>query len=127
MARVWDVRTGQPVSDPLPHEGGVHSAQFSPDGYWVVTACDDGSARLWEVKPPSLPVPTWFLDWAEARVGRRFAPGGGTEAVPVADQRRRREQVRSRTDTGFFTRLAQWVEADPTTRAISPNDAVTMP
>ncbi len=126
-ARVWDASTGQPVTGPLQHAGEVHSAQFSPDGSRVLTASWDGTARVWDVRPPSLPVPGWFLDWAEARVGRRFAAADGTEAISFAEQERQREQVRSRTDTNFFTRLAQWVEADPTTRTLSPNAVVTMP
>jgi len=125
-ARVWDARTGQPVTDPLRHEGPVRSATFSPDGLWVLTASADGTARVWEVPPAGLTVPAWFLDWAEARVGRRFDEQDTTAEIPFAEQRRRREQIQSRTDTSYFTRLAQWVEADPSARAISPNAALTM-
>lgn len=32
---------------PLRHAGAFHSAQFSPEGKRVVTASDDGTARLW--------------------------------------------------------------------------------
>ena len=30
------------------HEGPVNSAVFSPDGAKVVTASEDGTARLWD-------------------------------------------------------------------------------
>lgn len=119
--RVWHARTGQPVSEPLRHAGAVHAAGFSPDGLRVVTACTDHTARLWDVTPPPLPVPDWFLDWAEVRVGRHFAARDGTEGVPFAEQQSQRERVRSRTDTGFYTRLAQWVETDPASRSSSPH------
>jgi WD40 repeat protein len=36
------------VGEPLRHGDTVSSAQFSPDGQWVVTASDDETARVWE-------------------------------------------------------------------------------
>jgi WD40 repeat protein len=56
-ARCWDSHTGEPVSPPLKHRGGVHRAAFSADGRRLVTACyadgwaADGSsyAQVWEV------------------------------------------------------------------------------
>src|SRR5262245_66419198 len=37
-ARLWDAASGKPVGEPMPHEGWVRSAQFSPDGQRLVTA-----------------------------------------------------------------------------------------
>src|SRR5262249_44945478 len=47
-ARVWDARTGLPVSPSLVHIKGVHCASFSPDSRLVATASEDGSARVWD-------------------------------------------------------------------------------
>jgi WD40 repeat protein len=33
----------------LGHQAPVNSASFSPDGQQVVTASDDGTARLWDI------------------------------------------------------------------------------
>jgi WD40 repeat protein len=36
------------VGQTMQHEGAVTSAQFSPDGRWVVTASKDYTARVWD-------------------------------------------------------------------------------
>ena len=50
-ARVWDAKTGKPVTEQLKHEEGVNSAVFSPDGKYIVTASRDNTARVWEFIP----------------------------------------------------------------------------
>ena len=47
-ARVWDAATGKALSEPMKHDGGVFSAQFSADGQRVVTASRDKTARVWD-------------------------------------------------------------------------------
>jgi dipeptidyl aminopeptidase/acylaminoacyl peptidase len=46
--RLWDASSGKPIGQPMKHEEGVYSAQFSPDGQRVVTASEDETARLWD-------------------------------------------------------------------------------
>jgi hypothetical protein len=47
-ARLWDARTGQPLSDLLRHRERVPWGAFSPDGHSVVTASRDKTARVWD-------------------------------------------------------------------------------
>ncbi|MHC5024991.1 MAG: outer membrane protein assembly factor BamB family protein, partial [Planctomycetota bacterium] len=35
--QIWDVETGSPVGEPLPHDGDVHEAEFSSDGKHLLT------------------------------------------------------------------------------------------
>ena len=47
-ARVWDVSSGQPVTEPLRHQAELEGAEFSPDGQRVVTASKDKTAVIWD-------------------------------------------------------------------------------
>ena len=47
-ARIWDGRTGQPLTGPMLHGSGVSMVRFSADGRQVVTACNDGAATVWD-------------------------------------------------------------------------------
>ena len=52
-ARVWDVQSSQPLTEPLKHADTVMSAQFSPDGKRIVTASYDKTARVWDEERPA--------------------------------------------------------------------------
>jgi WD40 repeat protein len=49
-ARLWDVKTGKPVGEPLMHEQKVETVIFSPDGKIIFTASHEGMAWLWDAR-----------------------------------------------------------------------------
>jgi WD40 repeat protein len=52
--RIWDARTGQPVTQPLTSTGAVSFVSFSPDGKQIVTTSQDGKARIWDARTGKL-------------------------------------------------------------------------
>ena len=80
---MWDARSGQPIGAPLKHEKGVRSAQFSLDGTRVVTASDDGSARVWDARSGQA---IGLAAWADGALALNasFSPEGHRIVVAFA-------------------------------------------
>ncbi len=49
-ARVLDVNTGADAIAPVVHTWDVNTAEFSPDGNWLVTSSDDDSAQVLDLR-----------------------------------------------------------------------------
>ena len=49
-ARVWDIASDTPLCPELNHPDDVTCIAMSPDGKWVLTGCEDGQARLWDIQ-----------------------------------------------------------------------------
>jgi WD40 repeat protein len=43
---LWDLE-GNLLADFNKHKGSVNSAEFSPDGTRILTASEDGTAKIW--------------------------------------------------------------------------------
>lgn len=95
MVRLWDARTGTPVSPPLAQPGSVDGGAFSPDGRTFVAGYDCGKAQLWDVatwtpREGSFPHPG-----AVSAVA--FSPDGQTLLTGCEDNKARLWDVRSRS------------------------------
>jgi len=47
--RFWDLQ-GEPLTILSGHQGEIYSVAFSPDGQQLVTAGNNSTAKLWEIK-----------------------------------------------------------------------------
>jgi len=89
-ARIWDTRTGELVARPLPHEGSVYCASFSPDGRRVITgatwvsATSNAAARVWHTTTGE-PVTDW-LSHSHSINDVAFSPDGRWVATACTDK-----------------------------------------
>jgi WD40 repeat protein len=88
-AFIWDIRSGRRLSLPHAHrkDAWVESAQFSHDGRLVLTAGDDGRAKVWDASNGALlrtlraPGGEPLQDAAFSPDGRLVAAGGASSHV----------------------------------------------
>jgi hypothetical protein len=78
-ARIWQLVDGTATQLAVAsgHTARVRSAEFSPDGQWLLTASDDRTARLWDAKTAQpATVAAGNLPHPEAVLFAAFSPDG---------------------------------------------------
>lgn len=118
--------TGLPLCDPLRHPKRVFNAEFSADGQRILTACEDGAARVWEIPAPDGPAPPWVSAPAEAVTGLRLNAAGAFEAVMPAEFVRLRADILTGKGQDAWSRWGRCFLSDRSTRTIAPNLSVTL-
>jgi WD40 repeat protein len=88
--RVWLVGqwANRPVADLLGHRGGVRSASFQPGDQWrLVTASDDGTARVWQLPTRTIMSGSydWILDASYSPDGRHIVTVEESEIIRIYD------------------------------------------
>lgn len=130
QARVWDVATGQPVSDPMGPDGSAGSGAFSPDGKQIVAAAYDQPARIWDVMPAPEAWPKWLPRLAEAVAGEHLNAHGLFEPLtqsPNEVLKEIKEQLRREPVDDEWATWGRWFLADRSKRTISPFSRITVP
>ena len=82
--RFWNARTGVPLRPPFRHDDRIHAVAFSPDGRRILTAGQDGTARLWQV-PDGTPLAT-LRGHAGPVIDLAFSPDGQTIVTGSGDK-----------------------------------------
>jgi WD40 repeat protein len=64
---LWDTQTGSQTGTLRGNHAAINTAQFSPDGAYLVTANQEGTVRLWSAEPggelPTLHIPHALVQW----------------------------------------------------------------
>jgi WD40 repeat protein/tetratricopeptide (TPR) repeat protein len=126
--QVWDVATGQPLTEQVEARSGVNSVAFNAAGTEVVAAWQGGLIRVIDLPPRDARETAWLPMLAESVAGRRLAPQGGIEEVPREDLDRLRAEHTGGAASGKpgepHEQWIRWFLADPEERTISPGSRV---
>lgn len=111
-ARFWDAGTGRPLSEWLKVEA-YWGARLHAETEHIALGSKDGVMRVWEMPRAPVPVPGWFLEFAEAVAGIRFAGQAVIELVPAGRLQELAKQIPSGTTGTEYEQLARRFLADP--------------
>jgi WD40 repeat protein len=92
-ARLWDVATGQPLGEPLRHQGAVYAVAFSRDGKTLATGSTDGDVRLWETPLPLPGAADQITAWTQVITGMALNPDDRIRELDTAAWLRARERL----------------------------------
>lgn len=130
--RIWDVRSGRPLSDDIDLTGtqmNSRETQQRRDGRLSFRGFDDDYSKTIDIGfPAKTKMPSWMPRLAEAVCGFRLNHESGV-LEPLPDQFERLETLRAQllnnTTDDPATRFGRWFLADTRTRPISPFSIVT--
>jgi eukaryotic-like serine/threonine-protein kinase len=80
---LWDVVTGDPLGEGLPHRAKVGALAFSPDGRTLLTGGEDCYARLWDVSTGAEEEVSFHHE--SSVLGVAFSPDGGKVVTAGTD------------------------------------------
>jgi WD40 repeat protein len=119
--RLWDAQSGMPLTEWLEAGGWIHyNACLDRSGSYFAMGGQKGVLRIWHLPPVPIPVPLWFVSFAEAVARIRLTTHGGLEVVPLSEFEAVFEHVGSQETRGFYEHAASWFLADPAQRPADP-------
>lgn len=111
ITRLWDTETGALIGPEWKLPGKVCQVNFDRMGLRILAADEEGHCAVYETVPYGFDLAPWFLEFAEALVGRRFNERNVLEAVPVEKLAPWREKFRAppAEDARPSVHLAHWL------------------
>ncbi len=85
LARIWNVRTGTPIGEPLQTSRPITCAQFSPEGLRLATGSRNGDVIVWETMTARALLP--LVSHSNSVRSVQFSPDG-TKLVAADDRGR---------------------------------------
>jgi WD40 repeat protein/serine/threonine protein kinase len=116
QARLWDSDTGRPLTEWMSVQGSWGVTTFDPTGGRVIMGTTNGIAHVWHLPEAPVPVPKWFLKFAEALAGIRLGERGSVEQAPFEELSKLTSEFSAREPKGFYERIAFKLVASPTGR-----------
>ena len=130
--RVWDVRSGLPLTERLDFPGFRTRPSFSPDGRFISCSNPTGPEavqRIWSVAPQASgrPTPKWLLTLATICAGQRLTDDN--KFIAASDDFAKLAEIRRIINelpaSDRVAEWARWILSDDPNRSIAPGFTIT--
>jgi WD40 repeat protein len=119
-SRLWNVNAGCPTTEWLDGGGPGFTVSFNRTGRRIVAASFPSGVSIWDVPPVPLPMPDWFLTFAEAVGGESLSAHGNLVLGAREELERTGARLAAVQSADFYERLARWFLVQPSQRMVSP-------
>ncbi len=107
LVRLWDARSGLPMSEPFPSQAELVAVGFSEDGQTMIAYGADSATFERDATAVPLPVPSWLASLAEAAAGQSIDGQGTNRLVGLGQWLKIREETIARPESGYFETVAR--------------------
>ncbi len=119
--RMWNASSGLPLTESLEQGDWIwRSFAFDALNRRVAVGGRDSRVHLWNFSQIPIPVPDWYLDFAEAVAGIRLRARGSLEFISATEFETAIRELESKRKDEFYARLARWFVTTPSQREVAP-------
>jgi serine/threonine protein kinase/WD40 repeat protein len=122
--RVWETGRGNSLTPPIRAGAGIDAVHISEDATRLIYRLPERGWFSLPMPPKGIRLPGWFLDLSEAIARRRLTSEAQAETLTLADLKKAIAAVPEHPspEDALAHRWANWLLAEPSRRALSPQD-----
>jgi eukaryotic-like serine/threonine-protein kinase len=114
--RLWDLKTGHPITEWLHHKGSIREIFFDPNGSWFCAVTAAGSMSTWPIRNLSQSDMPWLPDLLEYLARHRVKEQGRAISLEMGEinsrENRLMQALRGSSQSPILTRFLSQIQPE---------------